>query len=825
MSMLATQYISVKHRISLVFTLLLQLLLGVSVNPSVSAHEPHDVVGSIAISPNFSADQTVFALVRSNVLRSSDGGLSWKRLVHGLDNISHINNLFLDADWPRALYLTTDADGIYRSTNSGSSWSKFSQGLGAGVTRHVYISPHDANGAIFASAGESSQDLYRTTNQTDAWVRVYQGQAPITAISGLGWSNASGQNVLLGDANGYLRLSKDAGIAWTVLHRFDVCGAITTISTLKSQPSDLILIGTSQCGLFKSRDGGQTFVPSNFGMADLNVRGVAISPDFSQDSTVYVVTGMHAVYVSSDAGVSWHLYDDGIVIDPQGKTVNFNGVQVSPNYNQDRTLFVEGFAGLFKSCNRGGRWIQMNTMPITLMQSVAVSPDYATDGTAVLATYRAGIYKSRNPGKLWEEMAIEYSARNSDITYSPGYFFDQTLFASIGGPTRIAKSTDGGTVWKIQKKFPVASPPTILALSPEFDKDKTLFVATRSAHVLRSVDGGQTFVSVYDEGDLSCAYCSSGLAVSPNFGQDRLVLFASETANTGIQVSHDGGVTWQNKGSKLDFGQHIKLAFSPNYAVDHTLFIGGAKGLFRSNDELASWVKVSAESRGVDGFIEELAVSPDFKHDQSLLISVRGKGLFKSQDRGWNFRPVGLSLIADNHIFGLWYDFPVATSSLIQFSPYYAIDRTIYGSSSDWLFRSTDAGETWQALLHNTALGQVAPFQECPTEPLPEIPVMFPQGQDSGLIPVSSTPVYPGPHAKLAIKQRGRGRGIVTSTPEGIVCGEICDYQFTKKTKVKLRVTPIAGFKFLGWGGACNGRKSVCTINMKRNRKVKVRFR
>jgi len=467
----------------------------------------------------------------------------------------------------------------------------------------------------------------------------------------------------------------------------------------------------------------------------------------------------------------------------------------------------------------------MDTMPITLMQSIAVSPDYATDGTVALATYRDGIYKSRDRGKLWEEMAVEYSARNSDIAYSPDYFLDKTMFASIGGPTRIAKSTDGGAVWKIQKKFTVASPPTILALSPEFDKDKTLFVATRSAHVLRSVDGGQTFVSVYDEGDLNCAYCSSGLAVSPDFGQDRLVLFASETANTGIQVSHDGGVTWENKGSKLEFGQHIKLAFSPNYTVDHILFIGGTKGLFRSDDELASWKKVAGESRGIDGFIEELAVSPDFTHDQTLLISVRGKGLFKSQDRGLTFRAVGQSLIANNHVFGLWYDFPIATSSLIQFSPNYAIDRTIYGSSSDWLFRSTDAGETWQALLRNTDLGPVVPYQECPTESAPNVPVMFPQGLDSGVIPLKSKPVYPEPHVKLAIKQRGRGWGIVTSTPEGIVCGEICDYQFTKKTKVKLRVTPIAGFKFLGWGGACNGRKSVCTINMKRNRKVKVRFR
>jgi len=47
------------------------------------------------------------------------------------------------------------------------------------------------------------------------------------------------------------------------------------------------------------------------------------------------------------------------------------------------------------------------------------------------------------------------------------------------------------------------------------------------------------------------------------------------------------------------------------------------------------------------------------------------------------------------------------------------------------------------------------------------------------------------------------GQGTIASVPAGINCGQICHATFT--TAVDLIPTPQAGWRFVGWGGACTG--------------------
>jgi photosystem II stability/assembly factor-like uncharacterized protein len=789
-------------------------ILGFLVASCAYAHAPHDVVQSIAISPHYVADHTVYALVRSNVLKSTDGGISWKRLVRGLDNIESLSRLAIDPTNPDILYVSSAADGIYKTINAGGSWSKVSSGLAAMGYQNIYIPP--AMVRVFAFALGASRGVYRTSDAGANWIRVHDGAVPLSAIAGFAWNPTEGREVLIGDRKGTLYLSKDAGLHWGKLYTFTGCGEVTNIATLdKPLLRQIFFVGTSACGVFRTTDGGQSFDAMNIGIDDPNVRGVAMSPEFQHDATVFVTTGSKAVYISNNAGLTWSLHEQGVVTDPQGEGHKFLGVRPSPNYREDKTLFLEGFSGIFKSSNGGYSWSEMDAMPKTLIQSVALSPSYTKDASLAVSTYLNGLYKSHNSGDSWTSMADGLSARNSDITYSPSYWVDRVLlFAAIGLPNRIIKSNDGGGTWT---KRDMECIPTILGISPDFARDQTLYAACRSTILLRSNDAGESYALVYREavGD-SCPYCVSALALSPNFKNDHTILYATETADSGVQVSRNGGDSWLTKGSKATYGRHIKVAFSPEYAVDHTVFIGGGKGLFRSEDGLESWRKITGDANGIDGYIEELAVSPDFKNDHTLLISVRGKGLFKSVDRGDSFRTVGASLIANNHVFGLWDDFPVATSSLIRFSADYAIDKTIYGCSSDWLFRSRDGGESWSAILQHNRL---KPSVDNPI--LPEPIVTPPQTVSASNV----SPVYPRPHAHLTVVKKGRGQGRVSSFPKGIDCGDSCSYQFTKKTKVRLMAIPENGSRFARWGGNCPRKKILCTIKLKKDKRINVRFR
>ena len=55
----------------------------------------------------------------------------------------------------------------------------------------------------------------------------------------------------------------------------------------------------------------------------------------------------------------------------------------------------------------------------------------------------------------------------------------------------------------------------------------------------------------------------------------------------------------------------------------------------------------------------------------------------------------------------------------------------------------------------------------------------------------------------VIVKTRGRGSGVVSSTPAGIACGQTCVAGFRLDQQVTLQATPRAGSRFEGWGGAC----------------------
>jgi len=72
------------------------------------------------------------------------------------------------------------------------------------------------------------------------------------------------------------------------------------------------------------------------------------------------------------------------------------------------------------------------------------------------------------------------------------------------------------------------------------------------------------------------------------------------------------------------------------------------------------------------------------------------------------------------------------------------------------------------------------------------------------------------------------GPGTVTSSPAGIDCGPDtadCDAKYAHGTMVTLTAAPGAAARFVGWGGACAGTSTTCTIDMTGDRTVTATFR
>jgi len=78
----------------------------------------------------------------------------------------------------------------------------------------------------------------------------------------------------------------------------------------------------------------------------------------------------------------------------------------------------------------------------------------------------------------------------------------------------------------------------------------------------------------------------------------------------------------------------------------------------------------------------------------------------------------------------------------------------------------------------------------------------------------------------LAVAKTGTdsSKGTVTSSPAGIICGIVCSKSFSGGTVVTLTAKALANRVFAGWGGACSGTATTCTVTMDGNKAVTASF-
>jgi len=683
------------NQITLCFILLLAIF-------PVFAHVPHDEIYEVA-TPADGGDPRVYAIVRSNIMKSKDKGVTWARVMAGLDNISLFRHIAVDPIRPNRLYLSTVIDGVYTSDNAGQSWYKINQGLDALKINLLFVPADKKRQTAFVTG--VGRGLYRFDN--DQWHKIYDKKASITAFSGLRSRRAQTAILLMGDQYGLLSKSLDNGDTWQTMHEFSNCGDITALATTNNPSlNHVFFVGTRACGVFRTQDGGANFIPTTTGISDLNIRSVAMSPKYARDSTVFATTWSQAAFVSNDGGIHWQASAPPLQTDHQADKQHkphFRNIAFSGDFKNDHTVFISGFAGLFKSINRGKTWQQMTTLSSELIQGVAISPNYAADATVAITTYKNGFYYSSNRGRTWQSIADTQAERNFDVAFSPGFAFDKTLFVSSSlGKNSIGKSTDGGLTWQTQPLL-VSDDPTIITLSPDFAQDATLFLGSRNGRIYRSHDGGDTFQIVFSEYFQGCSGCLSSLLTSPNYAQDNTVFAANKT---GIHISQDGGNTWQRIddpyqifGNKLK-GNHVKLAVPPDYQYTQQMFIATFKGLFLRDNSSNRWQPL-ANDAALNGYITALALSPNFAIDHTLLVTVKGKGTLKSTDGGKSFQLIHSPLGKMKCNFELWDEFPDVSSAVIKFSPAYSTDHTIFAVCSEELARSQDDGKTWRKWLIN----------------------------------------------------------------------------------------------------------------------------
>lgn len=671
----------------------------------MAPHTPHDDVYDVAVSPDFARDGMVFVVCRDMFLKSTDGGRTWKNVVRGLNNLSQFFSdkaqrfsLDISRQDKRLLYFASRGDNLYRSVDEGSSWSPVDVVPGVHDISLVAISPHSSD-MVFAAG--APRGLYTTSDGGGTWRPVTDIGTAVTSIA---HSDERDDVIFAGDDDGTIHASEDAGRTWRTTSLDDV-GRIRAIAVSPRFSSDeTLLVGTSLGGVLASADAGRSFSAINDGLDDLSISSIVFSPTYASDSTLWISTWMEGIYTSHDGGASWQRSSVGLTTNSQKlepafeERPHFGRLRMAGarHASDEQTFFLAGFDGLFHSTDGARTWHELEMLPSTLPVSVGVSPNFATDGSVAVTTYINGAYLSEDRGDTWmpinsglEErsfmrQAPDRIARLFGIGFSPDYASDATLFCA--GWTYFLRSATRGSEWSRTELSaePLPLQQLVMATSPDYARDQTIFLGNRYGDVYRSTDGGTSFSVVGTVGRSIRA-----IAISPELSSDGMV-FAASKSRRQVFVSSDRGVTWSPAGAR--FGSVTHLAISPDFGRDGTIFAATERGLFVSKDRGQNWEFVAKATFGDESYIEALGVSPDFANDRTVLVSVSGQGLFKSTDGAATFAPVGKALLDDGQILA---NIPNPAANPIVFSPSYDLDRTIFGYSPTNVFRSTDAGETW----------------------------------------------------------------------------------------------------------------------------------
>jgi photosystem II stability/assembly factor-like uncharacterized protein len=171
------------------------------------------------------------------------------------------------------------------------------------------------------------------------------------------------------------------------------------------------------------------------------VSTIVVSPNFARDGIVLAGTLEDGVFFSSDRGQSWVTWNFGLL------DLSVLALAISPEFARDETLFVGAESGIFRSTNGGRAWRAIEfPMELAPVISLAISPGFVTDGILFAGTEAQGLYRSDDRGQSWARIGQEQVGETvNSILVSPDFTTSQAILIVLSDTLLISR--DGGVNW------------------------------------------------------------------------------------------------------------------------------------------------------------------------------------------------------------------------------------------------------------------------------------------------------------------------------------------------------------------------------------------
>jgi hypothetical protein len=538
------------------------------------------------------------------IIKSTDGGLTWtKSLDFQYSAMKGVWDILIDPTNNNIVYAAT-TDGVYKSTNAGSSWSLIHNVV---MATDIAFKPDDP-ATLYVACGNfasTGYGIYKSINANTASPTFSKlaGGLPGTVINGriqLATCAANPNKVYASigrapaTANVFaLFVSSNAGTSWT---QVKTATSAFTGSALNQgwyahdvavNPADENNIYWCEMEFFSSTNGGSTF--TNKTTWSLWGTNPAIGATLEGSTGSYAHADIHRIYISPFNNATIYIVTDGGIyksINSGGSWIGLNGgLATSQIYsNMGMSASTDFMIGGLQD-NEGFIYAgspQCKRIP-NLGDGFHGAVDPTNDNNCFASSYYFNVKKSTNKGVNWSSVTsnpgvppTENACFNAPFVLAPS-----NPAIMYGGTIYFKKSTDNGGSFASTMGTPLsgsgAAPILHMSVAPT---DATMvYVSTAPASgvtskLFKTTNSGTSFTQI--TGTLPDRYYSD-IAIDPN-NKNRIAVTLSGFLSSHVYLSNDGGTTWTDIGSGLPDVPANTALFDPNDS--HILYIGNDIGVF-----------------------------------------------------------------------------------------------------------------------------------------------------------------------------------------------------------------------------------------------------
>ena len=473
-------------------------------------------------------------------------------------------------------YALTGVDGVYKTTDRGSSWTAATSGIVLPATGHsLTMDPNDPE-TIYAVAGDGATTatqgsrLYKTTDGAETWTEITGtitgcASAP-TSLSLLGVTVdpfdsgrlVAGQELSSGCGDRGIHLSTDGGVTWSPVTHTGLTNDFWPMTFDPFVP-DRLYANVVYRGLARSDDTGTTWTRHPTDGSDILPGAVVPHPGIADR---IFQAGADTLRLSTDGGMSWVQ-----VLGPE----TAQSVAFAPSDGIVGYAITD--AGVFRSSDAGDIWALAAT---STGRKVAIDP---ADPDFVWLVGAGGVQLSSDGGQTFVDASNGLPLRGG--LFSIGLAINEPKVYYADHEQGLYRSVTRGESWTLEHPgHPDGFGFFVLEVDPH--DARTIYGGLKELY--RSEDAGASFTFV-DLGLDTTEFILSAV-IDPD---DRSHILVGTTL--GIKRSLDFGSSWSQVATVASV-QEIQYSPLDSNEIWAATGTNSANALLKSTDRGATWLPI-----------------------------------------------------------------------------------------------------------------------------------------------------------------------------------------------------------------------------------------